>query len=284
MIINPYIFGVAAGYEQRAQDFFDQVENVEMISLSGTIKSAVNQLFIDLDAAGLIDLTDDTGASDRIYACYPFVGGQAGSHKYNMLRPTDTDADFRLTFSGGWTHNSSGAKPNGTNGYADTHLEPFAVLTANDWHLSFSSFTNSAVLNEFAMGQGTALAEYSSSLIARRSTDVTGFDSGTSSSNVRVSTTTTNGAQFFCGSIRASNDREYYINGASAATSTASNTNAFVTGGYNIFIGAYNQHGLGATFYSDKGCKFATIGDGLTDTEVSDMHTAQSTFNTALSR
>lgn len=283
-IINPYQFAAAGGYDARAQALFDQIEITEGIALSTTIKDATNAAFLALDGYGLIDLSDNTGASDKIKALYLMIGGAAAAHKYNALRPTDSDAAFRITFAGGWTHNSSGARPNGTTAYGDTHLEPFASLTANDWHISLSSFTNSAVLNEFAMGQGDAAAQYSSSLIARRSTDVTGFDSGSNSAPNRVSTTTTNGAQYFLGSIRASNDREYYINGSSVASSTSSSSNQFASGGYTIYLGAYNQHTVGPAFYSDKGIKFATIGAGLTDTEVSNLASVESTFNTALGR
>ena len=52
-------------------------------------------------------------------ALYPFVGGTATSHKFNLKDPRDLDAAFRLQFNGGWTHNSNGVTPNGTNGYAD---------------------------------------------------------------------------------------------------------------------------------------------------------------------
>lgn len=62
--------------------------------------------------------------STKIDAIYPFVGGTATKHKYNLCNPLDTDAAFRLTFAGGWTHSATGALPNGTNAYANPHWIP----------------------------------------------------------------------------------------------------------------------------------------------------------------
>ena len=59
----------------------------------------------------------------------------------------------------------------------------------------------------------------------------------------------------------------------------ASNT----PGNIQMIIGAINTTG-GVTDYSTHECAFATIGDGLTDTEVSDLYTAVNAFQTTLSR
>ena len=67
------------------------------------------------------------GLNTGMVAMYPFIGGTAGSHKFNGMNPVDTDAAYRLTFVGGWTQSTSGATPNGTNGYAQTYLNPFNI-------------------------------------------------------------------------------------------------------------------------------------------------------------
>jgi hypothetical protein len=74
-------------------------------------------------------------------ALYPFVGGTAETHKFNLINPLDTNAAFRLAFNGGWTHDSNGVTPNGTNGYANTFLIPYQVLNQNSTHLSIFSST-----------------------------------------------------------------------------------------------------------------------------------------------
>ena len=68
-----------------------------------TIISALNTLETDLTTYGL---------TAKIKALYPMVGGTAAKHKFNFMDARDTDAAYRLTFNGGWTHSSTGALPN----------------------------------------------------------------------------------------------------------------------------------------------------------------------------
>ncbi len=49
----------------------------------------------------------------RVPLAYPTIGGTATMHKYNLSDPSK----FEATFYGGWTHDGSGAEPNGTNAY-----------------------------------------------------------------------------------------------------------------------------------------------------------------------
>ena len=60
------------------------------------------------------------GTWAKMNAIYPFVGGTATTHKFNLKNPADTDAAFRLSFSGGWVHSANGILPNGTNTFANT--------------------------------------------------------------------------------------------------------------------------------------------------------------------
>lgn len=81
------------------------------------------------------------GLWSKIKAVYPMIGGSAITHKYNLKDPRDLDAAFRLVFNGGWIHSSTGAKPNGTTGYADTKLIPSVQLSLYNAHLSYYSRT-----------------------------------------------------------------------------------------------------------------------------------------------
>jgi hypothetical protein len=78
-----------------------------------TQQSAIDALVVGLKADGLWT---------SMTAIYPFVGGTATSHKYNLKDPRDLDAAYRLTFYGGWVHNSNGIIGNYFNTYADTYL------------------------------------------------------------------------------------------------------------------------------------------------------------------
>jgi hypothetical protein len=85
--------------------------------------NAVNQLVLDLKAASIWT---------KMKAIYPFVGGTASLHKWNLKDPRDLDAAFRLTFFGGWTHTTNGAQGNGTNSYADSFFIPSTQYSVID--------------------------------------------------------------------------------------------------------------------------------------------------------
>lgn len=76
-----------------------------------TQQSAIDNLVIGLKTDGIWT---------NMSAIYPFVGGTASSHKWNLKDPRDLDVAYRLAFFGGWTHNANGITGNGTNTYADT--------------------------------------------------------------------------------------------------------------------------------------------------------------------
>ena len=82
-------------------------------TVDSTMSAATTTLFQSIWSNGL---------NTNMVAMYPFIGGTAASHKFNAMNPLDTNGAYRLTFNGGWTHNTSGATPNGTNGYANTYV------------------------------------------------------------------------------------------------------------------------------------------------------------------
>jgi hypothetical protein len=93
-----------------------------------TQKSAINQLVIDLKDAGIWSEFD---------IIYPFVGGTASSHKYNLINPLDTDAAFRGTFNGTWTHSSDGVKSGASvNNWINTHYNTNTDMVATNFHVS----------------------------------------------------------------------------------------------------------------------------------------------------
>jgi hypothetical protein len=102
--------------------------------------NAINALVISLKTAGVWT---------KSKAIYPMIGGSASSHKFNLLNPVDTDAGFRIGFSGGWTHNANGALSNGVNAYGDTHIIPNTDLSAsNNGFTAHYLRNNSATTND----------------------------------------------------------------------------------------------------------------------------------------
>ena len=131
MIINSYAF-TSNNYIPEAQAVISAIEGTG-VTLTTTQKDACNQYIVDLQGYGLWT---------KIKALYGFLGGTAAAHKFNWKNPVDTDAAFRLTFSGGWVHSSTGAKPNGINAFANTYLTSSTELSLNSTHISYYSRTN----------------------------------------------------------------------------------------------------------------------------------------------
>jgi hypothetical protein len=223
----------------------------------------------------------------KFHAIYPFVGGTAFSHKFNLKNPLDTDAAYRLSFVGGGTHGVNGWLPNGTNAYANTFLTPSIDLSSANWHISYYSRTNIAA-GTFDMGCGTATGSYSSSMFIRRSGDSIGYDSGNSTSGNRISSTETDSRGLYVGSIRSTSDRTFRKNGTTVvASNTSTLTNDLLDS--PIILGAYNQRsfhstGVSPSFYGSKESAFISIGDGLTNTDIANLYTAVQAFQTTLGR
>jgi hypothetical protein len=96
-----------------------------------TITSAINTFVIQIKSDGIWD---------KCNPIYPFVGGTATTHKFNLKDPRDLDAAYRLTYFGGLTHDSNGVKPNGTTGWIRTHWNPFTLCSSPNYDTHMVSF------------------------------------------------------------------------------------------------------------------------------------------------
>ena len=254
-----FYYNSAYNNETNAFLFSTQITNT-------TIQTATNTLVSDLKTAGIYT---------KMKALYPMVGGTATTHKYNLINPQDTNAAFRLSFVGGWTHSANGALPNGTNAYANTFLNASTALTPNSQHISYYSRTLS-VGAQIEMGAFTGPTDKLLSIRAAFN-----YASGSVSSVINF-TTTTDARGFWLGTRRADNDREVYRNGVTQATSVVNDSNTYPN--IPIYIGARNLQGTGIDAPSSKECAFSSIGDGLTDAEALALYNAVQTFNTTLNR
>ena len=228
-----------------------------------TISAAINTLVIQLKSFGIWT---------KLKAIYPFVGGTATTHKFNLKNPADTNAAFRLLFSGGWTHSANGAQPNSVNGFANTFLNADTALVNASNHLSFYSRTSTVgVTVEIGCSNG------GNNFFHLRS--AANFVSGAIS--LVNFTSTVNAQGFWLGSKENSALRKAFKNGILEGTSLSINSTPYEN--LNIFIGARNDNGS-AAFFSNKECAFSSIGDGLTTTEATNYYTAVQAFQTTLNR
>ena len=81
-------------------------------------------MYKNLKGVGLQNTVHDFYTN--LTAFYPFAGGKASSFIYNGKNPSASNT-YNLTFSGGVSYSTNGAKFNGINGYADTFIPQNAM-------------------------------------------------------------------------------------------------------------------------------------------------------------
>ena len=230
-----------------------------------TQKSAVNTLVLSLKSANIWT---------KMKALYPVVGGVASAHAINLKQP----GTFNLSFATGWTHSSTGMTPNGAT-YANTFVNP-RIVTPTTNHLSFYSRTNytATILTDIGIYDIDANNNYFNQI-----NSASNYIAG--SSNIVLNFSTTNDSRgFWLGTKRSNSDRENYLNGISQNTSTVND--ATLLPNNSIYLGARNQPSSSPNVqqYSIRQCAFASIGDGLTDTDATNFYNAVQTFQTTLGR
>lgn len=238
-----------------------------------TISSAIDGLVVALKAASIWT---------KMLAIYPFVGGTSSTNKWNLKNPLDTDAAYRLTFTGGLTH-TNGLLPDGSTGYANTHFDPQTKATLDSHHLSIYSNTNNTPPGSDSVdigaydGGGTNVGSLSIRGTGTKDTLVGRLWS------TNVTSANASALGFFCVSRTSSSNTEIYKNGTSQAA--GSGAGALLINATVYFIGNRNDNGSGyINGWTNQNYVFASIGTGLNDTEASDLRTAVEAFEVALSR
>ena len=237
-----------------------------------TQQSAINTLVTDLKGYSIWT---------KMKAIYPFVGGTSSTHKWNLKDPRDLDAAFRLVFFGGGSHSSNGYLPNGVNSYADTKLTPNISLSLNNTSVSYYSRTNNTTgIDDFSVITDETDPNDASRL--RLIINLSGsliVDHYAVGQRINISNSNSLG---FYQSIRiSSTNLKVYKNSSQFASNTTTSTGILPT--YSLYLGAANRNSS-AIFFSNRQCAFASIGDGLTDTEAANLYTAVQAYQTTLNR
>jgi hypothetical protein len=227
-----------------------------------TIISALNTLESNLTTYGL---------TSKIKALYPFVGETSTKHSYNFIN-TGT---YQISWYGGMTHSSNGIVGNQLNAYGDTGFAPNSFSSQNDIHISIYSRTNLAE-NTFDM--------YSEDSAQNQSLGFTlGFASNyymriNTNTYSNVSNSDTRG--FYIGTRTGSTSTKGYKNNSTVITGTTTSTSP---NSFNLYICARNFNNTASSF-TLKQYSFASIGNGLSDTDASNLYTAVQAFQTTLGR
>jgi hypothetical protein len=248
MIINPYVYSVV--YDPDAQAYF----NANTAITSSADKTAINNFYLGLKSDNIYT---------KIYWMILPLWSTATNNKWNLVNPLDTNAAFRLTFSSGWTHASTGITP--LNAFADTFLIPSTNLSQNNAHLSFYSGTNEVAANKFEIGSsGNPSTGTNSIAIAVR------FTGNLFLSRVNALTDTSsanaNSQGFYIGTRLIATTQQTFKNG----TKTTANINSTGLSPNSINVGRWNNP-TGTPYYTTKQCRFASCGEGFTDTEATNF-------------
>jgi hypothetical protein len=256
--------GVPIVSDANAQAFLDAA-----VITDQTQANAVNTLVTDLKTYGLWT---------KMKAIYPFVGGTATTHKWNLKDPRDLDAAYRLAFSGAWTHSSTGALPNGANAYADSFLIPSTALTLNNTSFGYYSRTNSS---QSPSATEMAVGSSGTQLMYLRTKNSSGNAEGYSYNTNPATVANANSQGLYNVSRISDSSLKLYKNGSSIASLLTTQTGNLPSN--KFYLGAVNYTGTVGE-YSNKESAFAYIGDGFSDTEAANLYTAVNKFQTSLNR
>lgn len=233
-------------------------------SLSTTEQDATLQLVLDLK---------DYGIWAKMKAIYPIVGASAAACSQNLK-----SSSFTGSFTSGWTFSSTGVTPNGTSAYMDTGLNMASELSQNNVHISVYLRTDITAVTVAIGGSGAGLNNgvYIYPKLTGNYAYFSAFNNTNGNSDANIVTASLG---LFVSSRIISTSEEFFWN-----TLKKSNTNSSTTpASKNIYIGANNNNGT-ATNFDNRESAFASIGEGLTDTEASDFYDVVQAFQTTLSR
>lgn len=253
-----------------AQAFFSRVTAAGG-TLSMTEQTAVNTLTTSLKGYGIWS---------KMRVIYPMVGASAAACAQNLK-----SSSYTGTFTAGWTFTSTGAAPNGTSAYMDTGLNIGTQLTQTNSHASFYSRTINDNVNYPTVIGAYGNTSYTQALELYMRRVLPGDKGGGqlgSYTTSAINFTETDARKFAIISRTSATSLKYYTTGILRATDTVSDTTGF--GNVTAYISAGNYVTGTAQNFSQLQCAFASIGDGLTDTQASDFYTAVQAFQTTLSR
>lgn len=234
--------------------------------------SAVNELVNDLKDAGLWT---------KMIAIYPFVGGTADTHKFNLKNPQNTDAAYRLTFSR-VTHSSNGITNLGSavsNGGSYTHIQIATDLSQNDVHFSLYVMDNPTPNANDTHDMGAISGGNGMQLVTRDTTNTCG---GKLMNNVNDNFSGVTDSRGFWQMSRTSSA------GFSFQQNTYRQTNSLTSltppSGEYINIGALGTSDTTSVRQSIKTYAFSSIGSGLSTSEMDEFYTIVQKYQTTLGR
>lgn len=196
-------------------------------------------------------------------AAWFLFGGSDAACKLNIFNPVNSDGAYRLSFSGTWSFSSTGADPNGTNAYANTHIVPSSFLVADSFHLSYYSRQSVTGVQEL-MSAYNAAGQNIQLIINNSYTGSFTLDAYNSPAS-RLEADATNTTGFLAASRTDYGTAAIYKNGISLGASTTSATGTIPN--INMYLAAANVGGTPVLFASPE-LSFASWGHGLSPQKI----------------
>jgi hypothetical protein len=231
-----------------------------------TITYAINELVIRLKAFGLWN---------KMKAIYPFVGGTASTHIWNLKDPRNLNAAFRLQFNGSWTHSANGALPNGVNAFANTFFVPSVQQTISSAHFAKYNTNNDTVGNKI----DGVIGDTNTNFVQMNYSAGNGIIGPI---GTLASYTVDNTIGLFTSTRTSSNLMKVFRRGTEVVSNTTTIT---ALASASVFIGARQNNNTGtASFFNPYEAAFASLGDGLTDSDNANLDNIVVHFQTILGR
>lgn len=251
--------GSAVAYDTDAQAYF--TANTAITSAAD--KNAINTFYLGLKSDGIYT---------KLVAMYLPLWSSATSNKWNLIN----NRSFDLSFFTGVTHSSSGITSNGTSGYASTNLTPSTSLSLNNTHISIYSRTNNDA-NAVDMGASilSGTAQYLGFYL-RTGNNAYYMCNVAQSGVASTANSNTNSTGYYIANRTASNVINGFKNGSKTLNTT---TSSGVSINIPLFIMSLNNAGS-PSFYTTRQYSFISIGNGLTDTDASNLSNRVNTLMT----
>jgi hypothetical protein len=263
-----FVASGGATYHADAQTVINSIEGTG-VSLNSTQKGGIDRFIRDLHGESNVSYTTYDVWS-IITALYGYVGGTAAAHAINWKSPGTYD----LTFYGSWVHSATGAKPDGSTAYADTHLNENTVLTLNDEHISYYGRTDQ-LSNNVAIGVAGAGTETNMFLYFNGSTYLR-VQHGAGATIGGISDT----KGLFIANRPSSTELRNSKNGTIYVQSDASSG---AKSNLNFYIGALNNGGS-AAFFSSIETALNSFGGSFSDSQQLAFYNAVQALETTLGR
>ena len=227
----------------------------------------------------LVDGLITDGLWEKLYCFFPFVGGTAAKHKWNLKNPTTFEQDI-LYFVGSPTHNELGVVMNGSSNVAYINANPRQFKTGYEFNFGCYSQGGTSTANTVDIGYYAAFnsgihlsIKYSTSnhrcgIFSAQAVAYTGADTS-----------------FFIVNRLGSAYKSIRNTTNLISVSTSADGQPALPNTLPLTLGAAINSGLsGYTLHAARTYSGYWFGQGLTDTQLGNFNTRVQDFNLALNR